>query len=105
MKEVLGLFWPDESSRRWCNESAAGKMELPPGAKESQRHSTIKVLQSAQEPHTEGVLQSPTMCYKVLRSTTKCQGAVHRLSEYCIQSTTKCQADGNSGVTMMGARQ
>ena len=108
MKVVLGLFWPDESSRRrWCNESAAGKMELPPGAKESQRHSTIKVLQSAQEPHTEGVLQSPTMCYKVLRSTTKCQGAVHRLSIAYkeLQSTAKCQADGKSGVTMRGARQ
>ena len=69
MKVVLGLFWPDESSRRrWCNESAAGKMELPPGAKESHRHSTIQVLQSAEEPHREGVLQSATKFYGVLQS-------------------------------------
>ena len=76
---------------------------LPPGAKESHRHSTIQVLQSAEEPHTEGVLQSGTTCYKVLRSATKCQGAVHRLSIAYkeLQSTAKCQADGKSGVTMM----
>ena len=59
--------------------------------------------QSAEEPHTEGVLQSGTTCYKVLRSATKCQGAVHRLSIAYkeLQSTAKCQADGKSGVTMM----
>ena len=61
MKVVLGLFCPEESSRRrWCNESAAGKMELPPGAKESHRHSAMRAIQSAEEPHTEGVSQSAT---------------------------------------------
>ena len=47
--------------------------------------------QSAEEPHTEGVLQSGTTCYKVLRSATKCQGAVHRLSIAYkeLQSTAK----------------
>ena len=43
-------------------------MELPLGAKESQRHSTIKVLQSSEEPHTEGILQSATEFYGVLQS-------------------------------------
>ena len=89
---MLGLFWPDESSRRrWCNESAAGKMELPSGAKESHRHSAMRAIQSAEEPHIEGVLKSTTTCYKVLRSTTKCQRAVHRLSIAYkeLQSTAK----------------
>ena len=64
------------------------------------RQSTRKVKQSAVEPHIEGVLQSATKFYGIL------QGAVQRLSiEYKeLQSTAKSQADGKSGVTMMGSK-